>query len=100
MCNWAIVNAARFLDERSWTVEEAASYLERWALRAPDIASRMASYVADPATRAYVVTYLAGQELCESFLDSDTRGFVRLVTEQLRVSEFGDSPRGGVLIGR
>lgn len=82
VCSGAIVNAALELDERTLSQEGAAEYLQRWALVAPEIATRLIQYLVDPTSRTYVFTYLAGQELCESYVGDDPARFSNLLTCQ------------------
>ena len=96
VCGWAVVNAALMLDERKSSQAEATEYLERWGLVTPEIAVHLVQYLVDPTSRTYVITYLAGKALCESYVAGDTARFSRLLTEQMRVRDLIESPRGRV----
>lgn len=96
VCNWAVVNAALMLDERRSSQAEATEYLERWGLVTSEIAVHLVRYLVDPISRTYVITYLAGQALCESYVAADTSRFARLLTEQMRVRDLIGSPGGHV----
>jgi hypothetical protein len=89
-CDWALVNAGLMLDEPGATEVEVREYLEHWALLTPEIAARLVQWMQDPASRTYVVTYLAGQQLCETYLAQSPDRFPRLLTEQLRVRDLTD----------
>jgi len=96
VCGWAVVNAALMLDERKSGQAEATEYLERWGLVTPEIAVHLVRYIVDPTSRTYVITYLAGQALCEGFVAGDKARFSRLLTDQLRVRDLTESRRGRV----
>jgi hypothetical protein len=86
-CNWAVVNAALMLDEHTCTPAEAADYLERWGLVRTDIAARLIQFLGNPLSRSYVMTYLAGEALCETYVAGDLARFARLLTHQLALRD-------------
>ncbi|HVB00131.1 MAG TPA: hypothetical protein VNE42_02570 [Acidimicrobiales bacterium] len=91
ICGWAVVNVALLLDEHKFSHAEASEYLERWGLVTSVIATHLVRYLFDPTTRTYVITYLAGQALCESYVADNQTRFSRLLKEQLRVRDLLDS---------
>ena len=78
------VDAALMIHEEGGTEDDARSYVERWGLRTPARAAHSVRFVTDPTWRAYVITYTAGQDLCEAYIDGDPGRFRRLLTEQVR----------------
>lgn len=88
-CRWAEVNAALMLHQDGVSEPEVASYLERWALLDPAMIAHLIRYLKEPSSRTYLINGVAGFELCGGFVGSDRRRFVRLLTEQFRVSELG-----------
>jgi hypothetical protein len=95
-CSWAVVNAGLMLDETEASDAEVRGYLERWALLSPEIAGRLVTYMKDPTSRTYVVTYLAGEELCEAYVANDPAHLPRLLSEQVRVSELTSASQASV----
>ncbi len=96
-CRWAYLNAALMLHEARASEWEAKAYLERWGLVTPEVASHLIRFVNEPASRTYIVTYLAGRELCRAYVGGDPARFRRLLTEQVRVGELLAADRGTVL---
>jgi hypothetical protein len=81
------VDAALMMHEEGGTEDDARAYLERWGLRTPARAAHSVRFVTDPTWRAYVITYSAGEDLCEAYIDGDPARFRRLLTEQVRVAD-------------
>jgi hypothetical protein len=44
-------------------------------------------FITDPTWRTYVITYSAGQDLCETYVGGDPAKLRRLLTEQVRVAD-------------
>ena len=86
-CGWAEVNASLMLHEDRATADEVQAYLERWGLRTPEFAAHVIRFMTEPSSRTYIVNYSAGRELCRGYVDGDSAGFRRLLTEQIRVSD-------------
>jgi len=86
-CQWAEVNATLMLYEDGATEAEVHTYLRRWELQTPELADHMIRFFKDPTSRSYVLTYPAGLELCEAYVDGEPERFRRLLTEQVRIGE-------------
>jgi hypothetical protein len=84
---WAAVNAALLLHEDGGTDAEADAYLRRWALMSPELAAHLVRFLHEPTSRAYVLTYAAGRDLCRAYVAGDPQRFLRLLTEQVRVGD-------------
>ena len=82
-----VVDAALMIHEEGGTEDDARAYVERWGLRTPARAAHGVRFVTDPTWRAYVITYSAGQDLCEAYVGGDPVRFRRLLTEQVRVGD-------------
>ncbi|MGH9216990.1 MAG: DUF885 domain-containing protein [Acidimicrobiales bacterium] len=80
---WVRSNAAIYLHDGGWPVEDVVAYLERWALLPRNRAEKAASFLTDPTWRAYSHCYTEGLRLCRAYVDADPARFERLVTEQL-----------------
>jgi hypothetical protein len=76
-------NAALLLYEDGLDVEEARTYLRRWALMSDERADRALRFITHPVWRSYVSTYDDGYELCSEWVAGDPAKFKRLLTEQL-----------------
>jgi hypothetical protein len=63
------------------------AYLQRWALRSPELATHLIRFLNDPSSRTYMITYSAGRELCSSYVAGRPERFRRLLTEQVRVGD-------------
>ncbi len=81
------VDAALMIHEEGGTEDDARAYVERWGLRTPARAAHGVRFVTDPTWCAYVITYSAGQDLCEAYIDGDPAKFRTLLTEQVRVAD-------------
>ena len=81
------VDAALMLHEEGGAEDDARAYLERWGLRTRTQAAQSVRFITDPTWRAYVITYSAGQDLCEAYVGDDPAQFRRLLTEQVRVAD-------------
>jgi hypothetical protein len=79
----AFGNTALMLHEDGASEEEAAAYLERWALSSPERARHNVAFATDPVWRSYVSTYADGERVVARWVDGDLERFRRLVTEQL-----------------
>ena len=86
-CRWANLNAALMLHSQRASEAETHEYLVRWGLMTGDEASHLIRFLTEPTSRAYILTYLAGRDLCRSFVDGDPERFRRLLTEQIRVRD-------------
>ncbi len=86
-CRWAAMNAALMLHDRGATEADTQAYLERWGVMATEMAAHIVSFLQQPTSRTYIVTYPAGRELCEAYVADDPERFRRLLTEQLRVGD-------------
>ncbi|HZO61795.1 MAG TPA: hypothetical protein VFB35_02330, partial [Gaiellaceae bacterium] len=81
------LDAALMIHDGGASVAEAEEYIAHWSLMTADEAAHSVSFVVDPAWRAYVVTYSAGRDLCERWVQGDPARLARLLTEQIRVGE-------------
>jgi hypothetical protein len=99
-CRWAEVNAALMLHESGTSEGEVRAYLERRGLMTRRLSAHMIRFFNDPTSRAYVITYPAGRELCRSYAASEPERFRRLLTEQVRVRDLLAASRQGRHIGR
>ena len=81
------LDAALLVHEQGATPEEAAAYVERWALATAERARHSVSFVTDRTWRAYVITYSAGGDLVRGYVRGDAARFRRLLTEHVRVGE-------------
>jgi hypothetical protein len=86
-CDWVEVNAALMLYEDGASEAETRAYLERWGLMTAERSAHLIRFLREPTSRSYVLTYAAGQELCERWVGGDLGRFRRLLTEQVRVGE-------------
>jgi hypothetical protein len=86
-CEWVDVNGALMLYEEGASETETRAYLERWGLVTPERSAHAIRFLREPTSRSYVLTYAAGQELCERWVGGDLGRFRRLLTEQVRVGE-------------
>ena len=81
------VDAALIVHEEAGSEDDARAYVERWGLRTPEQAARVVRFVTDPTWRAYVITYSAGEDLCEAYVRGEPARFRKLLTEQVRVAD-------------
>ena len=86
-CGQAAVNAALMLHEEGAGEAEVRSYLERWMLSTPELASHSIRFMTEPTSRTYVMTYSVGLELCRAYVAGEPERVCRLLTEQIRVGE-------------
>jgi hypothetical protein len=86
-CDWVEVNAALELYEDGASEAKTRAYLERWGLMTAERSAHLIRFLREPTSRSYVLTYAAGQELCERWVGGDLGRFRRLLTEQVRVGE-------------
>ena len=86
-CDWVEVNAALMLYEDGASEAETRAYLERWGLMTAERSAHILRFLREPTSRSYVLTYAAGQELCERWVGGDLQRFRRLLTEQVRVGD-------------
>ena len=82
------------LHEAGASKAETQAYLERWALRTPELAAHLIRFLTEPTSRTYVITYLAGKELCRSYVAGEPERFTRLLTEQVRVRDLLEARDG------
>jgi hypothetical protein len=99
-CTWADVNAALMLHDAGVSEAEVQSYLERWGLMTPKLASHLIRFLGEPTSRTYVMNYSAGRELCRSYVAGDPERFRRLLTEQVRVGDLLEARDAGALSSR
>jgi hypothetical protein len=97
-CQWAEVNAALMLHDAGASKAEAHAYLERWALISPKLATHLVRFFTEPTSRTYIITYLAGRELCRSYVAGESERFRRLLTEQVRVRDLLEARAAGASI--
>jgi hypothetical protein len=81
------LNAALMIHEDGVSQAEAAAYVEKWGLVTPERARRAIRFVTDPTWRAYVITYTAGQELCNAYIGGDPARLRALLTEHVRIGD-------------
>ena len=94
-CDWVDVNGALMLHEDGASEAETRAYLERWGLVTPErSATHLIRFLREPTSRSYILTYAAGQELCERWVRGDLERFARLLTEQVRVGELLEGELG------
>jgi hypothetical protein len=84
---WAQVNAALLLYDGGAGEEEVRAYLERWALSSPQMAAHWLRFLTRHPSRAYILTYAAGRELCRGYVAGDPARLRHLLQEQVRVGE-------------
>ncbi len=80
-------NAAIGIHERGWSFDQAASYIERWALTTPARARKSVEFLVDPTWRAYPFCYIDGVRLCRQFVGGEPARFERLITEAMVPSQ-------------
>jgi hypothetical protein len=90
-CRWAEVNGALLLHEEGRSETEVQGYLERWGLMTPELAAHVVRFYAEPTSRTYILNYVAGRELCGSYVSGDLERFRRLLTEQIRVDDLREA---------
>ena len=86
-CRWAEVNAALMLYEEGRSEDDVRAYLERWALLDADLSAHAIRFLRGATSRAYIISYPAGQELCQAYVGGDPDRYRRLLSEQVRVGE-------------
>lgn len=77
-------NAAFMLHERGASKEEAATYLEKWALSSPAEARKSIEFISHPLYRSYIFNYTLGMDLLEQLFNakgSREPWFTRLLCE-------------------
>ena len=80
-------NAAILIHDRGRPVDEAVSYLERWALLPRARAAKAIEFLTDPTWRAYPFCYIDGVRLCRQYVGTDPTRFERLISEQMVPSQ-------------
>jgi hypothetical protein len=80
-------NAAILLHDRGRSLDEATSYVERWALTPRVRAAKSMQFATDPTWRAYVFCYIDGLRVCREYVNGVPARFERLVTEQVVPSQ-------------
>jgi hypothetical protein len=80
-------NAAILLHDRRRSLDEATSYVERWALSPRVRAAKAMQFATDPTWRAYVFCYIDGLRVCREYVSGAPARFQRLVTEQVTPSQ-------------
>jgi hypothetical protein len=86
-CGWASVNAALMLYEDGREEAEVRAYLERWGVMDAEYSAHAIRFLRGATSRAYIITYSAGRELCTAYVAGDPARFRRLLSEQVRVGE-------------
>ena len=80
-------HAALRLHEDGADPEVVVGELERMALLPHDRAEKSVEFLLDPTWRAYVFCYVEGLALCRGFVSGEPSRFMKLITEQCRVSD-------------
>ena len=93
-CRWLEVNAALMLYEEGRGEDEVRAYLERWGLLDAQLSAHVIRFLSGPRSRGYVISYPAGQELCQAYVGGDRARFRRLLSEQVRVGELVAAAHG------
>jgi hypothetical protein len=86
-CRWAEVNAARMLYADGAGEDEVRTYLERWTLADAELSAHAIRFLRGTISRAYVICYPVGYELCSAYVGGDPARFRHLLSEQMRVGE-------------
>ena len=60
----------------------------------PELAAHLIRLSTEPTSRAYVVTYPGGRELCRAYVAGRPESFHRLLTEQVRVGDLRAAGEG------
>jgi hypothetical protein len=84
-------NIACFVNERGWSLDEAAAYHRRWALTPEDRAQKAVEFDTHPLWSPYVVTYSQGYELVRAYVSRADGNFCRLLTEQVTTADLLES---------
>jgi hypothetical protein len=84
---WVELNAAQMLYTDGKGEDEVRAYFERWALLDADLSAHAIRFLRGATSRAYVICYPAGRELCTAYVAGDPARFRRLLSEQVRVGE-------------
>ncbi len=84
---WLGVDGALMLHADDVPPAEVSAYLSQRALIDLDAAERWVRFLGEPSSRSYAICYPAGLALCREFVAHDPTRFLRLLTEQIRVSE-------------
>jgi hypothetical protein len=84
---WVELNAAHMLYADGRSEDEVRAYLERWGLLDAEFSAHAVRFLRGTTSRAYVVCYPAGRELCAAYVAGDPARFRRLLCEQVRVGE-------------
>lgn len=92
---WVNVNAALMFHEDGADESETCDYLERWALVTPERSAHLIRFFKEPTSRSYMITYAAGEELCDAYVAGEPARFRRLLGEQVRVGELLAAREGG-----
>ena len=90
-CGWAALNAALLLHDAGASEHDVLAYVERWGLVTPERAAHVIRFLEEPTSRTYVVTYLAGRELCRAYVGGEPERFRHLLTEQVRVRDLPEA---------
>ena len=61
----------------------------------PKLAAHVIRFLTEPTSRTYIITYLAGRELCRSYVGGEPERFRRLLTEQVRVRDLLEARDAG-----
>jgi hypothetical protein len=84
---WVELNAAHMLYTDGRGEDEVRAYFERWALLDADLSAHAIRFLRGATSRAYVVCYPAGRELCTAYVAGDPARYRRLLSDQVRVGE-------------
>jgi hypothetical protein len=86
-CRWVEVNAALMLYADGTGEDEVRAYLEHWAILDAELSAHAVRFLRGATSRAYIVTYPAGYELCSASVPGDAARYRHLLSEQVRVGE-------------
>ena len=81
---WRIDDSvSRMIHVEGRDLDEARTFLRRWAMRPADEVEKVIEFATHPTWRSYVVVYETGRRLVEAWCGGDPARFRRLLTEQL-----------------
>jgi hypothetical protein len=84
---WVELNAAHMFYADGRSEDEVRAYFERWGLLDAEFSAHAVRFLRGTTSRAYVVCYPTGRELCAAYVAGDPARFRRLLSEQVRVGE-------------
>jgi hypothetical protein len=86
-CRWVEVNAALLLHADGASEADTRAYVERHGLMTPEFSAHIIRFLNEPTSRTYMLSYSAGQALCNAYVGGEPGRFRRLLTEQVRVAD-------------